>query len=995
MVPVQLDITNFLSYRTTQTVDFDSIHLAGISGQNGAGKSTLLEAITWSLFGRARTRSDDDIVNRAAAKDGKRAEVQFTFELEGQAYRVVRRKKAGGRMMLEFQVQRDADNWSTLTETKSRETQAKIERTLGMNYDTFVNVSFFLQGQADEFTTKTAGQRKEILAELLGVNRWDKFKEQASEARKSAETQLTLIDHRITEADAELLEADERAANLDADTAELEKITAQLETQTLLLNQLRKAAEQAQQKKKDVAEREQRIEKERSRETAAQTALAERIAERDAYQSLLDQRAAIEAAQAEFTAVQAEFEQWQSKADQFNQTQQAMRPHELAIEGERSRLMQQQKALLEQQVRVAAMTTEREGLTTELAIRREELAGLEKSSAEITQQEAAHNSAREVLQKLRADRRLIEQEAAQLRQEATQVAKQQSEQDRLSADLAAAQSKVVSLTEQVTALGEQKTELASLQTKLNTLTTMEQPRLKAQIDKLRVRLERLENEAEGVCPVCGRELTDEHRAKVVADVKREGAPIADDYRENKRKLSAWQGNISQLDTRIKAGMRLERDLQTAQKQVANVEARSAEITRTVSAWNASGKAQKLADLTMQIGDDDALKEQEAAVSKLAEQVRGKASVEQQLQAVRKKLAEMDARSAEIDRSVVEWADAGSTQLDITNRQLEEEEFEHAARVALAELKTVLEGIQYEAEPHQAARKQRDALSDAATKFNELKSAEAALKPLNASIGDLEKQLVQYDESLLELNQQLEDARAQMAAFEMDSADLRSVEGQVTTLRNQENEANRKVGFAQQRVNVLDDLRVKRKTQLAERADITERIGQLKQLEKACGRDGIQALLIERSLPEIEDSANELLDRLTDGTMRVTFETQRQLKTSDSLRETLDIHIMDSSGTRPYENYSGGEKFRINFAIRLALSQILSKRSGARLQTLVIDEGFGSQDPRGRQRLVEAIKAIEDDFSVILVITHVEELRDAFGTRIEVTKNAAGSTVQIN
>ena len=567
MVPVRLDITNFLSYRATQTIDFDSIHLAGISGQNGAGKSTLLEAITWALFGQARTRSDDDIVNRRAVNEGKRAEVQFTFELEGQAYRVVRRKKAGGRMMLEFQVQRDADNWSTLTETKSRETQAKIERTLGMNYDTFVNVSFFLQGQADEFTTKTAGQRKEILAELLGVNRWDKFKEQAAEARKSAETHLNLIDHRISEADAELLEADERAANLAADSAELEKITAQLETQTVLLNQLRKAAEQAQQKKKEVTEREQRIEKEQMREATARTALAERVGERDAFQALLDQREAIEAAQADFTAAQTEFEQWQSKADQFNQTQQAMRPHELAIEGERSRLLQQQQALGERQTRVEAMTAEREALTQQLAIRREELVGLEKDSAEIAQQETAYHAARETLQQLQADRRLLEQEAAQLRQEATHIAQQQSEQDRLLADLAAAQTKVVTLTEQVNALSEQKTELASLQTKLNTLTTMEQPRLKAQIDKLRLRLERLENEAEGVCPVCGRELTDEHREKVIADVKREGAPIADDYRENKRKLSEWQGKISQLETRIKASKRLEHDLQAAQNSL--------------------------------------------------------------------------------------------------------------------------------------------------------------------------------------------------------------------------------------------------------------------------------------------------------------------------------------------------------------------------------------------------------------------------------------------
>ncbi|MCZ7674381.1 MAG: hypothetical protein M5U34_48245 [Chloroflexi bacterium] len=79
-------------------------------------------------------------------------------------------------------------------------------------------------------------------------------------------------------------------------------------------------------------------------------------------------------------------------------------------------------------------------------------------------------------------------------------------------------------------------------------------------------------------------------------------------------------------------------------------------------------------------------------------------------------------------------------------------------------------------------------------------------------------------------------------------------------------------------------------------------------------------------------------------MRVSFETQKRLKSRDGIAETLDIRISDGAGERPYDNYSGGEQFRVNFAIRLALSQLLAKRAGARLQTLVVDEGFGSQDP---------------------------------------------------
>ena len=112
-------------------------------------------------------------------------------------------------------------------------------------------------------------------------------------------------------------------------------------------------------------------------------------------------------------------------------------------------------------------------------------------------------------------------------------------------------------------------------------------------------------------------------------------------------------------------------------------------------------------------------------------------------------------------------------------------------------------------------------------------------------------------------------------------------------------------------------------------------------------------------------------------------------------ETLDINISDELGTRNYEMFSGGEAFRINFAIRIALSKLLARRAGAPLPTLVIDEGFGTQDSAGLEKLKEAINSIYDDFDKILVITHVDELKDAFPARIDVIKTAQGSTISMS
>jgi len=174
------------------------------------------------------------------------------------------------------------------------------------------------------------------------------------------------------------------------------------------------------------------------------------------------------------------------------------------------------------------------------------------------------------------------------------------------------------------------------------------------------------------------------------------------------------------------------------------------------------------------------------------------------------------------------------------------------------------------------------------------------------------------------------------------------------------------------------------------------VAQYAALERAFGKNGVPAMLIEQALPQIEIKANEILDRLTNGNMSIRFITQQEYKdkSREDLRETLDIQISDSAGTRDYEMFSGGEAFRINFAIRLALSEVLSQRAGARLQTLVVDEGFGSQDDMGRQRLVEAINMVKEDFAVILVITHIDSLKDFFPTRLEVTKTTHGSMVEV-
>ena len=154
--------------------------------------------------------------------------------------------------------------------------------------------------------------------------------------------------------------------------------------------------------------------------------------------------------------------------------------------------------------------------------------------------------------------------------------------------------------------------------------------------------------------------------------------------------------------------------------------------------------------------------------------------------------------------------------------------------------------------------------------------------------------------------------------------------------------------------------------------------------------------INNSITQIQDEANEMLFRLTDGGLSLRFDlTEGRIDSSTgNPSEQLEIRVSDEMGTRSYETFSGGESFRINFAIRIALSKLLASRSGAPLPILFIDEGFGSQDEIGQDRLKEAINFIRDDFEKILVITHIEEIKDAFPARIEVEKTPSGSTYKL-
>ncbi|HWR66697.1 MAG TPA: SMC family ATPase, partial [Bellilinea sp.] len=225
MNPVRLQLTGFLSYRETVEIPLDAIELACISGQNGAGKSSILDGITWVLFGKARGKDEDVINSRADA-----AEVVLDFDLEDCLYRVQRSKARNKTTQLEFMMLDGGNHWRPLTEATMRATEARIEQVLRLDYETFINASFFLQGKADQFTQQSAGVRKRILSSVLGLDIWEVYRNQAAKNIHAQELERNVLAGQLQQNEDELAREPHYQYELKQLETELEHLTELLKS---------------------------------------------------------------------------------------------------------------------------------------------------------------------------------------------------------------------------------------------------------------------------------------------------------------------------------------------------------------------------------------------------------------------------------------------------------------------------------------------------------------------------------------------------------------------------------------------------------------------------------------------------------------------------------------------------------------------------------------------------------------------------------------------
>jgi exonuclease SbcC len=855
MIPLQLRVRNFMCYRdNVPPLNFEGVHLACLTGPNGHGKSALLDAMTWVLWGKARAKRDDELIHLGEPD----MEAELTFDLGGTIYRVLRKRDSSGRgrTLLDLQVQPPdgSGEFQSIAESGIRATQEAIIRLLRMDYETFTNSAFLIQGKADAFTTRTPAERKRVLGEILGLSLYDEYEQRAKEKARDKDREVAELDGLLRDIDRELARQPEYEADVAQAEAQVAELSAAAKEAEAALTELRDEQQMLEHQQGRLRDLDRRQAQARQELSEIEVQIAERKQRLEGYETTLSGRKQIEKGYEALIAAREAEATWSERLTQYAQKQEQQRELERAIDTAR-RELDLAAGRLEERIRVLERRAE-EGSSHE-----SNLAGVRAQLDALAEQQAAR--------------------------EATQ--------------------------EQMQCLAEESTGLQ-----------VRNDQLRSEMDALKEKVDLLKRETgEAQCPLCQQALSDEHRDQLLDRFQKEGKALADRHRANTTRRREIEAEV--------------RDLQACIRQM-----------------------------------DEKLAEQAALQ-------RREAQLEQALAEARQ--AATDLEDSYAARAVLE-------------ARLQAGDYAPAEQAQLSSLARELEALGYDAETHRRARAKATELAEHEAAHQRLQTALERVDEERAALGDLQTRQARWQKVLADDQVQRESLAAQVARLPVVAAQLQDRIQEVDELRAQSAKARLVLGAAQQKLDHCHHVANERKRHEAHRKEKAEEKAVFEELRLAFGKKGVQAMIIEAAIPEIEFEANRLLARMTEGRMHVRFETQRETLKGDTL-ETLDINIADELGTRPYELFSGGEAFRVNFAIRIALSKLLARRAGAQLQLLVVDEGFGTQDAEGRERLVEAITSIQEDFARILVVTHIEELKDAFPVRIEVTKTADGSQISLS
>lgn len=1011
MIPLQLALKNFLSYREA-TLDFQGLHTACICGANGAGKSSLLEAIAWCLWGQSRAVTEDSLIHAGM----REMRVNFAFQKGDRTYRVIRSRYLGQSSTLEFQVQAES-GFRPLTERGMRATQQLINQHLKLDYETFVNSAYLRQGRADEFMLKRPTERKEILASLLHLDQYEDMAEQAKERSREFKGQVDLLKHNLQTLQSQV----QSQATLATDIANLESAIAQLHSsQELNRQQLQSwqvlfLQQQAQQQQlewhrtqhQNLTQECQRLQQESHSALARQQEL----------ESLLSQESAIAQAYHQFQYLQTTEELLAEKFQTHQATQEQLRllrdtqtEQVQEIANHLNVSLAQLESLNQQETEIQHILSrqpEIEAGCEQLRTARDRLAQLDRLQLQVSPLLQRRNQLQSQIDRSQARLAARLEELLSTYQQLQHQQKQGSSLQQAAAEVADQIRQLENKRVYQHRVLEKGQERRHFMERLQA----DQRNYELQLGEILQKLQMLQNQvAEGEeenaqfppCPLCDRPLDEHHWSLVLLKHQTKQQEIQDqlwvlreqlvtsereihilrsEYRQLDRELSQLTPALErrgQLQAHLSVTGEMSQRLQQLSTEASQIEH---SLNQGEYAVELQAELRQLDAQLLQLNYDE---KDHALVRGQVDRWRWAEIKQAEIKATQKRQAQIQAQRPELEAQIAQL-----------QRRLEQLQNSSQLHRQIETLERKIAEIDYNLDAHNEVRMALRKAQSAQLRYQQLQQAKQQYPQLQNASRELALRLESRQRECDNYTQKIKELQQQLLQNPDATSQIQSLEKQIQQRREQLDENLSQLGRLQQQQQYLETRQsqlVNLKNQLAT-AQRQYRI--YHELTQAFGKNGIQSLMIENVLPQLEAETNTVLSRLSANQLHVQFVTQKAGRSAKGkLIETLDILIADAGGTRPYETYSGGEAFRVNFAIRLALAKLLAQRAGTSLQMLIVDEGFGTQDQEGCDRLVAAINAIAPDFSCILTITHMPYFKEAFQARIEVTKTSEGSQLML-
>lgn len=984
MIPLELAMTDFRSYRGPEIIDFRGLRRACIIGPNGAGKSTIITAMLWALYGKSQVPKNADLVRRGADSGS----VKLIFEADGETYRIEREVKSSGSTKAWLY---HVDGGEELITEGVRNVSGWIDNNLRLNYDTTINASVILQGKADRFSTMTPAERNQFLSEVLGLSICEKI---ASLARSKARDREARADMKS----AEIERLDEQLAGLSGAEKQLEVAKNEL-----------LAAEKA--------------------EKSANEALAQIREHKNKIESVIGEIRLLEerknAAQQDITEIKGSIEEAKKRQQKLQELLERTDEIEQGWEKlqnlreEREKLNLAKSRRLELQGEISRIQTEieRRRKAIELEIERlsEARKGIAGQMADIdkllAKEETIHRRYAELLDARKALESLNES-----REAARALSKKI---DALKADIDRQQAKIeTTLSEKRKVLAHLKVEdiaqlekrLYEFESRLKYLPVVREKRdtLKEQGTTANARIKALDNEREQIkdavaddqekiallkksessrCPLCGQSLDAEHRGKVVSDIQNEITTKRARIDEIAKEIQTLKDKINKLREQWKTISAEIEELEEVTEKRAELKAR---LKAAKTAKTEYAELEKnIYTLEKQLANEDFAGQLRSEVAQLREKLAEKKIPDDLFESAQKRVEKL----ADSEFQVKQLSEEKEKMITLQNRMKETEgkieglkkKLEKGEEIAdknasLNNLRKELDSIVFDHDKLNRTEAEIKVFEKFEEQYHALKAARKDNKELADRIKAQEKKLSEIGEKASRFRSEIEQKREGLPSIEKLQDDLQKAEKAYREASERHREAAVEFSQAKARVEEYEKLNRQKSEAKSDKADFESEARLHRLIGEAMGKSGVPAFVITNALPEIEREADRLLSLLTGDEMSLRLTSSRD----DDQSDKLEVHISTPTGESGYENFSGGEAFRLDFALRVALSRFLA-RGGGGISTLIIDEGFGTQDNEGLALLAEALRAIEDEFDMILTITHLERFKEEFDQVIEVTK----------